>query len=50
MAQTNPDGRTHTYTHAQRTHIHRTKIVTPISRSPQAGSTTYSPFEKEEGR
>ena len=25
--------------HAQRTHIHRTKIVTTMSRSPRAGST-----------
>ena len=35
MARKNPDGRKH----EQRTHIHRTEIVTTMSRSPQAGST-----------
>ena len=31
MARTNPDGRTDALTHG-RTHIHRTKIVTTMSR------------------
>ena len=33
--QSRTDGRTH-----ERKHIHRTKIATTMSRSPQAGSTT----------
>ena len=39
MARTIPDGRTDTRTHNTRTHIHRTEVVTTLSRAPQADST-----------